>query len=199
MNKLPIILFCVVLVNLLFLDYYFFIKDKNNTQSVQVSSPANNEQGVTVTPDPIAVTETVITSTPTPTEKPAPQPPAVVSASREFFISFGTGSSSANDWEDIAGLQVTVDSESYNKIKSTTFEATLRIPTGNESASVRLFNVTDKHPVWFSEMSMDGGTPKFLSAPITLDTGNKTYQVQMKTSLKYPAYLDQARIHIVTY
>lgn len=44
---------------------------------------------------------------------------------------------------------------------------------------------------------MEGGTPQFLvSQPITLDPGVKTYQVQMKTTLKSQAVLDQARLHI---
>ena len=64
---------------------------------------------------------------------------------------------------------------------------------------MRLYNVTDKHPVWFSDVSLEGGTPALLiSKPITLDSGNKTYQVQMKTSLKFQAFLDQSRLHIIT-
>lgn len=191
MNKnLPKIVLIFIFVNLLVLDYkLFFVKEPK--QVAIISSVTEN--------GPLPTEKLEITSTPTPTQKPivVTQQP-VISSPREYFISFGTGSSSASEWTDLPGLQVTVDSHSYNRIKTTTFEATLRIPTGNESASVRLFNVTDKHPVWFSEMSMEGGTPKFLSTPITLDSGNKTYQVQMKTSLSYPAYLDQARIHIVT-
>lgn len=135
---------------------------------------------------------------PAPTAIPAQQN-AAPSSVKEFFIPFGSGSSSARDWEDIAGIQASVDTANYSNLKSITFEASIRIPTGNEIAYVRLFNVTDKHPVWFSEVSLEGGTPKLLvSKPITLDSGNKTYQVQMKTSLKYQAFFDQARLHILT-
>lgn len=122
------------------------------------------------------------------------------SSVKEFFVPFGSGSNSTDDWADVSGLQAYIDSASYGRIKSVTFEATVRIPTGNETAYVRLFNLTDKHPVWFSEVSLEGGTAKLLtSKPITLDSGNKLYQVQMKTSLKYPAILDQVRLHIITY
>lgn len=121
------------------------------------------------------------------------------SAKGEFFIPFGFGSSSAGDWVDIEGLQAYMDSTNYEGIKKVTFEASVRIPTGNQTAYVRLFNKTDKHPVWFSEVSMSGGTPQLLiSDPITLDEGNKLYQVQMKTQLKFLAILDQARVHIIT-
>lgn len=125
---------------------------------------------------------------------------SAASGVKEFFIPFGSGSNSSDDWIDVYGLQAYVDSSQYPQIKSVAFEASVRIPTGNESAYVRLYNVTDKHPVWFSEVSLDGGTPKLLiSKPITLDLGNKLYQVQMKTSLKFQAILDQARLHITTY
>ncbi len=118
---------------------------------------------------------------------------------KEFFIPFGSGSSSAGDWEDIEGLQVYIDSTNYKGIKKVTFEASVRIPTGNQTAYVRLFNKTDKHPVWFSEVSITGGTPALLiSEPITLDKGNKLYQVQVKTQLKFVTIIDQARIHIIT-
>ena len=119
---------------------------------------------------------------------------------KEFFISFGSGSNSSSDWQDVLALQSYIDSANYEDIKSITFEASVHVPTGNQTASVRLFNVTDKHPVWSSEVLFNGGgTPQFLvSKPITLDKGNRLYQVQMKTQLQFQAILDQARIHIIT-
>jgi len=118
---------------------------------------------------------------------------------KEFFISFGSGSNSSSDWQDVLALQSYIDSGNFEDIKSVTFEASVHVPTGNQTASVRLFNVTDKHPVWTSEVLFNGGgTPQFLvSKPITLDQGNKLYQVQMKTQLQFQAILDQARIHII--
>lgn len=126
--------------------------------------------------------------------------PLQSSTVKEFFVPFGSGSNSAGDWSDVSGLAAYLDTTQYGQIKSVYFETSIHIPTGNETASVRLFNVTDKHPVWFSEVSIEGGTPKLLiSDSITLDSGRKLYQVQMKTSLKYEAVIDQARVHITTY
>jgi len=140
--------------------------------------------------------------------KPPIQPSTAVSKDvastpkgvKEFFISFGSGSNSSSDWQDVLALQSYIDSANYEDIKSITFEASVHVPTGNQTASVRLFNVTDKHPVWSSEVLFNGGgTPQFLvSKPITLDKGNRLYQVQMKTQLQFQAILDQARIHIIT-
>ncbi len=119
---------------------------------------------------------------------------------KEFFVPLGNGTTTASDWTDVPGLQATVDTNNYGRIKSAVLEATLHIPTANETASVRLFNVTDKHPVWFSDLSGSGSTAQlFISSPLTLDSGNKTYQVQAKTSLQYEAILDQVRLHIITY
>ncbi|MFH1832963.1 MAG: hypothetical protein ABH816_02240 [Candidatus Levyibacteriota bacterium] len=126
--------------------------------------------------------------------------PQFSSQVKEFFIPFGSGTNSTDDWADVSGLAATIDTTQYNQIKSAYFEVSLRIPTGNEKAYARLYNATDKHPVWFSDVSIEGGTPQLvISNPIILDAGKKLYQVQMKTSLKYPALIDQARVHINTY
>lgn len=117
--------------------------------------------------------------------------------SKESVIALGSGVNQTDDWVDVSGASASIDTANYRAVKKVVFEASIAIPTGNQKAYVRLFNATDKHPVWNSELSMEGGTPKLLvSPPITLDAGNKVYQVQMKTSLKYPANLTQSRVRI---
>lgn len=123
----------------------------------------------------------------------------VTSQIKEIMITLGSGSSKAGDWEDINGVSAYIDSSKYGKIKSVIFEASVLIPNGNQGVYVRLFNTTDKHPVWFSEVYHEGGITKLLiSPPLTLDSGNKLYQVQMKTTLKDLANLNQSRIRITT-
>lgn len=193
----------LVLLNLLFLDFVIF--DRQPTQVIEktVSMPIiSNVCPLSCLSEIKEATRSVkltakITSTPT--IIPPTQTPVSSSVVKEFFVPFGSGSSSADDWQDVPGLKATLDPANYGSIKTVTFEATVRIPTGNEIAYVRLYNVSDKHPVWFSDVSLDGGTPQLLiSKPITLDSGNKTYQIQMKTSLKFQAFLDQSRLHIIT-
>ncbi len=141
-----------------------------------------------------ATASTKISQTPTP--KPESK---IVSQPTESIIPFGSGVNSTDDWQDVSGAQTYIDSTKYGRIKKVTFEAYVRIPTGNQTAYARLFNVTDKHPVWFSEVSLTGGTPQlFISGAITLDSGNKLYQVQMKTSLKFQAFLDSSRVRITS-
>ncbi len=121
-----------------------------------------------------------------------------VGGEREYYISFGSGSNATADWADIPGLQAYIDTTKYDGIKSARFEASIVIVNGNQKAYARLYNVTDKHPVWFSEVSLEGGQPTLLiSDPISLDVGNKLYQVQMKTQLQSPTNLLQSRIHII--
>ncbi|SRR5258708_38670439 len=123
------------------------------------------------------------------------------SAVKDFFIPFGSGSSTAPDWKDVPGLQSYINSNNYGKIKNVVFEVSVHVPTANETANVRLFDITDQHPVWFSEVFFTGGSNAqlLISQPITLELGNKLYQVQIKTQLQYEAIIDQSRLHITTY
>lgn len=116
----------------------------------------------------------------------------------ETYIPLGSGSSFASDWEDITGLEASIDTTKYKNISKVTFELTMLIPNGNQEASVRLYNKTDKHPVWFSEVSHSGGEAKaIISNPIQLDSGNKTYIVQAKTQLQNEVKIINARIKIL--
>lgn len=133
------------------------------------------------------------TATPKATSKVAP----VVRGPKEYFIPLGTGYTEKNEWIDVAGTDTSIDPANYGKIKSTVYEASMRIPVANGTMYARLYNVTDKHPVWFSEVSTSAGTSTTVtSGNITLDAGNKLYRVQIKTSLQYPSYLDFSRIRI---
>ena len=126
--------------------------------------------------------------------------PASNATAKEYYIPLGTGSNATSDWADVVGASATIDTVQYPKIKKVVFEPTLAVPTGNEVAYVRLFNKTDGHAVWYSEMSMNTSGPTLLTTgAITLDKGSKLYQVQMKTQLQYPANLNQSRIHITMY
>lgn len=197
------ILTSLVLLNLLFLDFVIF--DKAPTQIIEKNVPipvVSNTCPASCLAEISQATASVkltVKTTATPTKISPTTTSASSSLVKEFFVPFGSGSNSSDDWQDVAGLKASLDASNYGSIKTVTFEASVRIPTGNETAYVRLYNATDKHPVWFSDVSLEGGTPALLvSKPITLDSGNKTYQIQMKTSLKYPAFLDQSRLHIIT-
>lgn len=122
----------------------------------------------------------------------------VGASAREFFVPLGSGKTKAYEWEDIAGMSATIDSRNYTGIKSVSFEISLRIPTANGTVYARLFNKTDGHPVWNSDVSSEGPTALLKTANnITLDSGEKAYQVQMRNSLQYESIADSARMKIV--
>ena len=119
---------------------------------------------------------------------------------QEYFIPLGSGVISSQTLMTISGMQATIDGSAYGNIETATFEITVSIPTGNQTANFQLYNSTANHPVWNSSVNFaGGGTPQLLiSSPITLDPGSNTYVVQGSTQLQYPAYITQARVHIIT-
>lgn len=210
------ILLLVIFTNLIYLDLFLGSVKSGENQKIIASIPPTVPLATSTPLDnnicpqsclaQILIATSSVKTPPSPSPTPKITPVGVspvvnyTSSVKEFFVPLGTGTTRAGDWEDINALQATIDTNNYNQIKSVTFEVSLHIPTGNETVSVRLYNVTDKHQVWFSEVSASGGTAQFVSSPnLTLDKGNKTYRVQAKTSLQYEAVLDQSRIHIITY
>lgn len=122
------------------------------------------------------------------------------SVAKEYFIPLGSGSINSVEWIDVGGAASYIDTASYGRIKQAIFEATTTIPSGGHRIWVRLYNVTDKHPVWYSEMTTDESAATLsTSKPITLDRGNKLYQVQMKAQLQNTTSLVQSRVKITTY
>ena len=119
---------------------------------------------------------------------------------KEYFVPLGSGTNATDDWTDVGGASASIDTVAYGKIKKVMFEATVSQPVSSQQVWVRLFNATDKHPVWYSEVTTDNVGPILLTSPvISLDAGNKLYQVQMKTQLKGVTTLTQSRVHILTY
>lgn len=168
-----------------------------NTQVANNNAAALQQTAVTrVTPVPSPTIDIPVKSgvivTPT-SPRVSPSTPA----GKDFFVPLGTGSTQADEWEDIPGAVASLDLGQFTNSKQVMFEASVSVPTANQVVSVRLYNKTDQHPVWYSEVSMNTATAYLISQPVIADNGTKTYQVQMKTQLKAPANLTQSRIHIV--
>lgn len=191
------------------LDIFIFSKQAtiaSISQSLPISSsqvcPAAciSEIHSTVAWLPIATPSGQTCQTTCPSVATQPSQNVISNAVREFFIPFGIGMTQAIDWQDIAGLSAYIDSSKYTSVKSIVFEASVHLPAGDQSVGIRLYDETNKHPVWNSEVDFPGGAnPQFLvSKPISLSNGNVLYNVQMKTQLAAPAMLDQSRVHIIT-
>ena len=188
------VLILILLLNIGYLYYAFFNKQSQNNFFSKNSSTL-----VTITSVPVVIT--VI-----PTQFPPTIVPTFVSQTttqtksgvKDYFIPLGSGTNQSSDFSDVVGVLASVDFGGYQNIKEIRFEASINVPTANQSVSVRLYNTTDKHPVWSSEVTMNGGAAEYLISPVlAYDTGLKTYQVQMKTQLQYLSNLTQSRIHVI--
>lgn len=173
--------------------------------------------GSSARPSEIAATTVRVTATPTPIAVCSPSCEGKIDelkerisalsapqlsqerGTKEYYILLGSGSTKSNVWQDIAGAEAAIDTANYPAIKSVTFEVFLRIPTANGTVYAKLYNVTDKHDVWFSEVNSEGPTLTKKEASITLESGAKTYRVMGLSTLKYDANIENARLRILTY
>ena len=189
-KKVKIALLGITLLLLLLLANMFYLTIQSIKKETPVLPAALPLEKPSPSPSPTAPPSPIVTSQPE--VQSTGLPPAV----KEYFVAFGGGTNQTDDWVDVPGATAEIDFGKYSHIKEVHFEASVVIPTGNETASVRLFNETDKHPVWYSEITLTNG--QFVSSnPIIYDVGQKLYQVQMKTSLKFLATLVQSRVHII--
>lgn len=191
--KIAFIIIGLFLVILLASVAYLALQSVNNQKAASTTNQTALSPSTIPTP----------TISPTPivtiTESPLSPTPIVIvkePAIKDYFIPFGSGTDQTSDWADVSALQATIDFDNYPNIKEVRFEVSVNIPTANQTASVRLFNKTDQHPVWNSEVTTTNNVYT-VSQPIIYDKGSKTYQVQMKTQLQYLANLDLARLHII--
>ncbi len=213
------ILLGILAANAIFLDVLFFTFGKNSTsgnaQNSAIGAITNpfshsdnscpqscvsqiNSLISQITPTGAALKSQVAATTPAQTQTtPVATPTTVPNAFREYFIPMGAGSGNPADWAVVPGTGVTLDPADYGNNPTITFEITARVPTGNQTISVRVYNANSFQMVPGTEMTMSGTGPTLLvTKPVTLSAGSNLYQIQMKTQLQYAAYIDQARIRI---
>jgi len=189
----------LIIGNLFFLDYMAYINVKKQTVvpvETIVHDISNDSHKLTSMVTEVKNIEIALSVTPQIPQNQIIQSSAV----KEYYVPFGSGNSQGTDWTDVPGLQAYIDTTLYSQIKQATFEVGGHTPTGNQIVSVRLYNTSDSHPVWNSDVTWNGGGSQFLvSNPIILDKGNKLYKVQMETQVGSLSYIDQAKVHIVLY
>jgi len=163
-------------------------KDKNTASSspIAISSPEPSGEG--------GQAKTVETRTVVEKQTQV----VVQNAQKEVFIPIGAGSIKSGSYADVGGLEVSIDTDKYPAIASAVFEAGLWSDGGNGKVWAQLYNVSDKHPVWFSEISASSATSKFVSSlNITLGKGLRTYKVQAKGDQSdFYVHVENARIKI---
>ncbi len=191
------IIIVLILVNIIYLNFFFF----KNRGSSRIITSQSSLRSISPSPTPIQSGPTpcinCMSSTTSATIL-SPVSPSHVPAVKDYFVPLGSGTNQSSDWMDVPGIQATVDFGQYANIKEIHFEASVYLPNAGEQVWVRLFNKTDQHPVWYSDVSMnDNSSGSLSSAPLVYDKGVKLYQVQMKTQLQAVANLVQARIHVI--
>jgi hypothetical protein len=115
---------------------------------------------------------------------------------REVFVYLGAGSSPNRDWTDITSAVASLDSANYPGIKAVYFEAALGILGGE--AHARLVNKTSGGVYLSSEIMNNSSASKWVtSAALSLQNGNATYGVQVRSTSSEVVRLDGARLRIV--
>ena len=205
------VLFFLFLINLAVLDFVIFSRSQETT-SVQPVTTTESEK-ITITPTmapdkdescPASCLQAISEANDAVLEQiPATSPSAatgVVSQTgvKEFYIPVGSGSTQSRDWIELAGVEAVIDSANFPNVKSVIFEASLRVPTANGRVYAKLYDVTAKHDVWYSEVWAEGSTSyRAESANINLSSGRHLYRLMMKSTMGYEALLDSARLKIV--
>lgn len=191
-------LFLLLSVNIVFLDILVFGKtgEKDNVTPVSVSEPVVCPAACTPLFTDIMNTKLAV---PAGSVSAVVKDVSVVSSPKEYYIPLGSGMTKHDTWETVTGVEATIDTSLYPKIKQVIFESYLRIPVGIGWMHVKLYNVTDGHDVWGSEVQTESNTAIYRSAPITLDPGSKRYIVMAESTIRADAYIDNARIKILTY
>lgn len=185
-----ILTICVlfIAVNLVMIDLKIF-SPQNDVSVKDVS--------ISVTDSPTnAPYETVITATPLPAKINTSE--KTLTEAKEIYVPLGSGSTKNVEWDDLITTDTLIDSSKYGSILEMYLIATLSNPTQNGQIDAQLVNVTDKHPVWFSQLVLNGPKKENLISPkIQLDPGTKLYRMQLKSSLGAEVLLENAKLRII--
>lgn len=206
-RKVALLVFTLlILLNILILDIKVFTRKEEPT----VTAPTTEEfKTAVVTPSaeivetnlcPEACLEAISEATSPGLVQTTLTPETTTSAPtvKEFYIPLGTGLTTSTTWVEMIGVESVIDMANYPNVKSILFEASMRIPTANGRVYAKLYNVTDKHDVWYSEVYAESSSGyRAESGDITLSPGRKLYRVIMKSTMGYEAILDSARIKIL--
>lgn len=191
----------LVAVNLMWLDIIIFSQHKQEPVSVTAPPPPANTDECGSACQKIITSEVakqLETQLITPVIKQPAVPDVGSNSVKEYYIPLGSGMTRSSDYVALNGAEAYIDTSLYGPIKQAVFEVFLRNTTGNGQVYAKLFNVTDQHDVWFSEVFMEGSPVTRKDTTITLEPGSKLYRVMLKSTLAYDVYVDNARVKIVT-
>ncbi|MBI5620105.1 hypothetical protein HY950_04040, partial [Candidatus Gottesmanbacteria bacterium] len=152
LGSIIVFLLFLVSLNVLFLDIMVFTKSSNRESVSVITEP---QKDVLTCPDACTakIDEALSKATPAPAAvEISPTAIPAVPQAAEFYVPLGSGTTKSSEYEELLGAEAYINTVSYPTIKKVTFEIFLRNPTGNGRLYAKLYNVTDKHDVWFSEV-----------------------------------------------
>lgn len=201
-----IIIIALVLVDLIFLNWWvlFHLKksdkeiifEKKTNFSCDFSCPQSCVRAIESATSSIKLQssqapQVAVTQIIAPTTRDLPL--------KEYIINFGSSVWTSSDFQSVPDLIKSINPAGYGKIKNIYFEVVAHLSNENTSASIRLFNNSDKQVVPNSEVSFNSmKCQPGASVPINLEAVSKEYQVQVKGTENATVYIDSARIRIVT-
>lgn len=211
LNKILIIIASLLIIaNLVFLDVGLIIKPKkeeimapmeNKVEKVdEVEEVEKGEESDcrAICQEEISKALATISATPQQTVKTIYQPAPAAKQPSTIYISLGGNISTTNgSWVYIGGAEGYFNKNDYLGAKKISWEAFLKIKDSNGQANARLYDAT--HQVVISASEINGGGDSYsliASGPLNLIDGNNLYQVQLRSSTGYEAYLEGARIKI---
>lgn len=198
----------LIIANLLLINWKLFL-DKSEVSEVSVyeaisrERPAQNlVQPVVSEPEeeecPQPCLEVIAESRPETKQALAtPAPTVVPVAAKEVYIPLGRGSTTSLDYAQLTGAEAVVDLNQYPTIETVYFEAFLHLPHGG-AAYAKLYNVTDQHDAWHSEVYFEGSGPYRAEASgVVLSSGRKVYRVMLRSVIGSEAVLESARLKLI--
>lgn len=220
---IKILLFLVFLVlvgNMVLLDY-FWVNEKNELNQVragikQVETRIDEVKGsdkLTEAAFPettpikadnacpqscVTQMNSAIANIKIPAGAPVPTPIVSTTPKGEFIIPFGTATvSTIGNWFDAFSAQASFDSRNYPPVKAFYFEVVMHIPDATGEMRAKLIDDSTPFSYDGQVLKTQSGTGQFLSVQVPLISGQKTYHVQLYSSIA-TGILDSARIRIVT-
>lgn len=122
-----------------------------------------------------------------------------VSQSQIIYIPLGGGgSTTSQDWADVANAEVWLDVADYTNIDKIYFEGFIKVKHGNGKVYARLYDVTHSIAVQGSEIETTSENYTLVeSGSLNLWRGKNLYRVQIKSLTGYEAFFDSGRIKII--
>ncbi|MGB9637245.1 MAG: hypothetical protein ACPLY7_00395 [Microgenomates group bacterium] len=218
LTVLSFVLGVLVVVNLLFLDFWLFWKEKKTTIGLSGGTSATKEVELenkeatdcgqvcqqTIT-EKIAEEMSRLTSpagsagqSSVSPSLPAKVPAQLNGKPRVVYIPLVTdGSVSSVSWTDIIPSEFYFDLSNYPQAKEVRFEAYL-LSSNNDLDYARLYDVTNKRGVDFSDLQTTSSTFTLVeSSPMMIWQGNNKYTVQLRSVNGTQVQLKDARLKIL--